>query len=87
VPNIKQQEKRMRLAARERLQNRRYKSAIRTLFKRLQTTVEEHDRERTQQLFTELTSKIDKAVSKGALHKNNAARKKSRVARMLARLS
>lgn len=87
MPNIKQQEKRMRLAARERLQNRRYKSAIRTLFKRLQTTVEEHDRERTQQLFTELTSKIDKAVSKGALHKNNAARKKSRVARMLARLS
>jgi len=87
VPNIKQQEKRMRLAARERLQNRRYKSAIRTLFKRLQTTVEEHDRERTQQLFTELTSKIDKAVSKGALHKNTAARKKSRVARMLARLS
>ena len=87
MPNIKQQEKRMRLAARERLQNRRYKSAIRTLFKRLQTTVEEHDGERTQQLFTELTSKIDKAVSKGALHKNNAARKKSRVARMLARLS
>lgn len=87
MPNIKQQEKRMRLAARERLQNRQYKSAIRTVFKRLQTTVEEHDRDRTQQLFTELTSKIDKAVSKGALHKNNAARKKSRVARMLARLS
>jgi len=87
VPNIKQQEKRMRLAARERLQNRQYKSTIRTLFKKLQVTVDEHDRDRAQQLFGELTAKIDKAAAKGVLHKNNAARKKSRVARLFARLS
>jgi small subunit ribosomal protein S20 len=87
VPNIKQQEKRMRLAARQRLQNRQYKSAIRTLFKKLQATVDEHDRDRAQQLFGELTAKIDKAATKGVLHKNNAARKKSRVAHLFARLS
>lgn len=87
MPNIKQQEKRMRLAAKQRLRNRQYKSSIRTLFKRFQTSVEEQDREGATHLFTELTAKIDKAASKGVIHKNNAARKKSRVARVYARLS
>jgi small subunit ribosomal protein S20 len=87
VPNIKQQEKRMRLAAKQRLRNRQYKSSIRTLFKRFQVSVEEHDSENASRLFTELTAKIDKAASKGVIHKNNAARKKSRVARAFARLS
>ena len=87
MPNIKQQEKRMRLAAKQRLRNRQYKSSIRTLFKRFQTSVEEHDGESAGLLFTELTAKIDKAASKGVIHKNNAARKKSRVARVYARLS
>ena len=87
MPNIKQQEKRMRLAAKQRLRNRQYKSSIRTLFKRLQASVEEKDRQGASVLFTELTAKIDKAASKGVIHKNNAARKKSRVARLYARLS
>jgi small subunit ribosomal protein S20 len=87
VPNIKQQEKRMRLAAKQRLRNRQYKSSIKTLFKRFQTSVDEQDRDGATRLFTELTAKIDKAASKGVIHKNNAARKKSRVARVYARLS
>jgi small subunit ribosomal protein S20 len=87
VPNIKQQEKRMRLAAKQRLRNRQYKSSIKTLFRRFQTSVDEQDREGATRLFTELTAKIDKAASKGVIHKNNAARKKSRVARVYARLS
>ena len=45
MPNIKQQEKRMRLAAKQRLRNRQYKSSIKTLFKRFQTSVDEQDRE------------------------------------------
>ena len=87
MPNIKQQEKRMRLAARQRLRNRQAKSAIKTLFKRLETGVVDQDREAAASLATELTRQIDKAAAKGILHKNNAARKKSRVAHTLARLS
>jgi small subunit ribosomal protein S20 len=87
VPNIKQQEKRMRLATRQRLRNRQVKSAIKTLFKKLDADVANNERESATTLATELTKSIDKAAAKGVIHKNNAARKKSRVARTLARLS
>jgi small subunit ribosomal protein S20 len=87
VPNIKQQEKRMRLAARQRLRNRQFTSSISTLFRRLQDCVDEHDLDGATAVAGELTARIDKAVSKGALHRNNAARKKSRAARIVATLS
>ena len=84
MPNIKQQKKRMRLAARQRLRNRQAKSTIRTLFRRLETSVADADAAATAAVATELTSSIDKAAAKGVIHKNNAARKKSRVARIVA---
>jgi small subunit ribosomal protein S20 len=87
VPNIKQQEKRMRLATRQRLRNRQVKSTIKTLFKKLDADVGSNDRDSALTLATELTKSIDKAAAAGVIHKNNAARKKSRVARTLARLS
>ena len=87
MPNIKQQKKRMRLAEKQRLRNRQNKSAIRTLFKKLQTSVEEQDQATAQALALQLTSSIDKAVTKGVLHKNNAAHKKSRVAHLVGSLS
>lgn len=87
MPNIKQQEKRMRLATRQRLRNRQVKSAIKTLFKKLDADVASNERESATTLATELTKSIDKAAAAGVIHKNNAARKKSRVARTLARLS
>jgi small subunit ribosomal protein S20 len=87
VPNNKQQEKRMRLATRQRLRNRQVKSAIKTLFKKLDADVGNNDRESATTLATELAKSIDKAAAAGVIHKNNAARKKSRVARTLARLS
>jgi small subunit ribosomal protein S20 len=87
VPNIKQQKKRMRTAAEARLRNRQTKSVIRTLFKRLETSVAEQDRETAEAVARQLTSSIDKAATKGVIHKNNAAHKKARVAHISSGLS
>lgn len=87
MANIKQQKKRIRLAAAQRSRNRQVKSSLKTLFKKFDTSVAEGDRETAAQLSTLLASSIDKAASKGVLHKNTAARKKSLVARHLAKLS
>ena len=87
VANIKQQKKRIGIAARQRLRNRQVKSSIKTLFKRFDACVAEGDRDTARQLSTLLGSRLDKAASKGVLHKNTAARKKSLVARHLANLS
>jgi small subunit ribosomal protein S20 len=87
VANIKQQKKRIRLAAKQRVRNRHAKSTLKTLFKQLESEVAEGQAEEAQHTATFLTSRIDKAAAKGILHKNNAAHKKSRVAHTLARLS
>ena len=87
MANIKQQKKRIRLAAKQRLRNRHAKSTLKTLFKQLEAQLAEPQSDEAAKTATFLPSRIDKAAAKGILHKNNAARKKSRVARMLARLS
>jgi len=83
MPNIRQQEKRVRIAARQRLQNLRYRSTVKTLTKRLRTAVEEGDHDRVTAEHRELVRSIDKAASKGALHRNTAARRKAQAARLL----
>jgi len=86
VANIKQQKKRIRLAAKQRLRNRHAKSTIKTLFRKLDASVEARETAQATTLATTLTKRIDQAAAKGILHKNNAAHKKSRVAHTLARL-
>ena len=83
MPNIKQQEKRVRIATRERLQNLRYRSTVKTLTKRLQVAVTEGDAAKVSAEHVSLVRWVDKAASKGALHKNTAARKKSQAARLV----
>jgi small subunit ribosomal protein S20 len=83
MPNIRQQKKRVRIAARERLENLRYRSAIKTLTRRLQQAVADGDRDRAASEHRELVRTIDKAASHRALHKNTAARKKAQAARVL----
>jgi small subunit ribosomal protein S20 len=83
LANTPQQRKRVRIAARQRLENLRYKSSIKTLFKRLKRSIAAGDEETTKTVATKLTSAIDKAAAHKAIHKNNAARKKSQVARTL----
>jgi small subunit ribosomal protein S20 len=87
MANIASQEKRIRRAERERLENLRYTSSIKTYFRRLEAAVEAGDSERADAEHTALVSWVDKAVVNGALHRNNGARKKSRAARLRARLS
>jgi small subunit ribosomal protein S20 len=84
MPNIKQQEKRVHTAARERLQNLRYKSTVKTLTRRLEAAVADGDEARAADEHRTLVRWIDKAASRGALHKNTAARKKARAARIFA---
>lgn len=87
MANTKQQRKRIRVAQRQRLENLRYKSSIKTYFKRLKNYVAAGDSVAGSQVAKKLISTIDKAAARKAIHKNNAARKKSRVARLLSQLS
>jgi small subunit ribosomal protein S20 len=84
MPNIKQQEKRVRTAARQRLENLRYRSTIKTLAKRLERAVEDGDTETVAAERRELERMIDRAAARGAIHRNTAARKKSQAARIAA---
>jgi small subunit ribosomal protein S20 len=83
MPNIKQQEKRVRTAARERLENLRYRSTVKTLTRRLESAVADGDADRVAAAHRELQAWIDRAASRGALHRNAAARKKAQAARLV----
>jgi small subunit ribosomal protein S20 len=83
MANIKQQKKRVGLAARQRLENLRYRSTVKTLTRRLRTAVDEGDAERARATHRELQHWIDRAASNGALHRNAAARKKAQAARIV----
>jgi small subunit ribosomal protein S20 len=84
MPNIRQQEKRVRIAARERLENLRYRSTVKTLTRRLRTAVEDGDADAVTAQHRELVRWIDRAAAHGALHRNTAARRKAQAARIVA---
>ena len=84
MANIKQQKKRVRTQARERLENLRYRSTIKTLTKRLESAASAGDAELVTSEHRELVRTIDRAASRGALHRNTAARKKSQAAKIAA---
>lgn len=83
MANIKQQKKRILISERQRQRNLRYRSTIKTLFRRLDEAVA-HGAEDVATRARELEHLIDRAAAEGVIHKNNAARKKSRVARIAA---
>jgi len=92
MANIKSAIKRIQVAERNRLRNKSYKSAVRTLMKKYFIAVENYASNPTEELKTELEqrmskaySKIDKAVKNGVLHKNNGSRKKARLVRFYKR--
>jgi small subunit ribosomal protein S20 len=82
MANIHSQKKRILRAERERLENRRYTSTIKTYFRRLETAVAGGDDTAAEAEHRILVRTIDKAVKRGALHRNSGARKKSRAARV-----
>ena len=82
MANIHSQKKRIERAARERLENRRYTSRIKTYFRRLEAAMSEGDESTADVEHRALVQTIDKAIKHGALHRNTGARKKSRAARL-----
>jgi len=92
VANIKSAIKRVEIAERNRLRNKNYKSAVKTLMKKCLSAASSYTANPTPELKQEVESsmsiaysKIDKAVKRGALHTNTGARKKSRLAQALKR--
>ena len=83
MPNIKQQERRVRSAARERAENLRWRSTAKTLFRRLERAAESGDGERVAAEHRMLVRWLDRAAARGAIHPNKAARKKSQAARLV----
>jgi small subunit ribosomal protein S20 len=84
MANIASQKKRILRTERERLENRRYTSTVKTYFRRLGAAVAAGDPEAVDREHRTLVAVIDKAVKRGALHRNTGARKKSRAARVRA---
>jgi small subunit ribosomal protein S20 len=82
MANIHSQKKRIQRAARERLENRRYTSRVKTYFHRLERAVADGDDSVAEVEHRALVQAIDKAVKHGALHRNTGARKKARAARV-----
>lgn len=87
MANIKSAIKRVQIAERNRLRNKSYKTAVKTLSKKFLTSVDQYAAEPTPEKEQEVKermnavySKIDKAVKRGVYHPNNGARKKSRLA-------
>ena len=87
MANIHSQEKRIHRAERERIENRRRTSQVKTWFRRLEDAVGKNDTATADSEYRTLVSRIDRAVKTGALHRNNCARKKARAARIRSRLS
>jgi small subunit ribosomal protein S20 len=80
MANIASQKKRNARTERERQENLRFRSSVKTHFKRLAAAVSSGDVDAIASEHKALISRIDKAVQKGALHRNTGARKKSRAA-------
>jgi len=74
----------VRIAAQERLENLRYASTVKTLTRRLRAAVEDGEKDQIAAEHRELVRWIDKAASRGALHRNTAARKKAQAAKLVA---
>jgi small subunit ribosomal protein S20 len=87
MANIKQQKKRVGIQERQRSENLRYRSTIKTLTKRLESAVSEGDADVVAAEHRELVRTIDRAIARGALHRNTAARKKSRASKLVASAS
>jgi len=87
VANIKSQIKRIRTNEKRRLRNQAVKSELKTLVRRTREAVEAGDQEKAVAALRVASRKLDVAVSKGVIHKNQAANRKSKLARRVASLN
>ena len=83
MPNIKSAKKRVKVIATKTLRNKMLKSQLNTAIKKFKAAVEAGDKAVAAECYTAAVSKLDKAVVKGVLHTNAAARKKSQFTKKL----
>jgi small subunit ribosomal protein S20 len=83
VANIKSQQKRNRTNERARLRNKSVKSALRTAVRAFREAAAAGEKDKAAELLVSTSRKLDKAASKGVIHKNQAANKKSALAHVL----
>jgi len=84
MPNNASAKKRMRQEEKRRLHNRSVKSSVKTYITKARVTIDEGDsREEAQEAVRHAVSELDRAAKKGVLHRNNAARRKSRLMKRL----
>ncbi len=83
MPIIKSAKKRVKVAEKKTIVNRKWKNELKNTIKEFEKVVELGDKEQAEEQLRETKKIIDKSASKGIIHKNNAARKKSRLTRML----
>ena len=82
MPNIKSAKKRVNIIEKKTLRNNKIKSAYKTAMKKFETAVANGDAE-SKKLFIDATRKVDQACSKGVIKKNAAARKKSKLSKLM----
>ena len=87
MANIKSQKKRILTNEKARLRNNAIKSELKTVTRRVKEAVEAQNKEAAEEALRFVSRKLDKAVSKGVLHKKNAANKKSGLAHLVNKLS
>ncbi|MCZ8511141.1 30S ribosomal protein S20 [Paenibacillus filicis] len=87
MPNIKSAIKRVKVSEKRRLRNASHKSALRTAVKAFETATAGDNVDNAKAALIAASKKLDKAATKGLIHKNAAARKKSRLAKKLNALS
>ncbi|AQS55332.1 MAG: 30S ribosomal protein S20 [Novibacillus thermophilus] len=83
MPNIKSAVKRAKTSEKRRALRASQKSALRTAIKKFEQTVANASSEEAQAAYSQVQKKLDKAVTKGLLHKNAARRQKSRLAKKI----
>ncbi len=82
MPNIKSAKKRVRTAKTRNLRNKSNRSALKTALKKADAALTANSEDKAA-VVSATVAKIDRAVAKGIIHKNNAARKKSSLAKRL----
>lgn len=86
MPNIRSAKKRVLVTETKTMQNKAFKTSYKTACKKFETACADANKEAATAAYADTIKKVDVAVSKGIIHKNTGARKKSRYTKMLAAL-
>ncbi|MGH3658075.1 MAG: 30S ribosomal protein S20 [Micromonosporaceae bacterium] len=87
MANIKSQIKRIKTNEKARMRNKSVKSSVKTAIRKFREAAEAGEKDKAVELLRDASKKLDKAASKGVIHKNQAANRKSAIAQQLATIS